>query len=75
MLTGHRLDLKWLDKAAKLLPESEEWGNYTIGEIYADYGYWKKALPYVEKTIKLNPNYENGNGKKQLEQIKKNVNK
>lgn len=66
---------KWFQKAAKLYPDAEVWGNYTIGDIYAKYGYWEKALPFVEKAIKLDPDYEGGKGKKRLEQIKKHVNK
>ncbi|MFH1537925.1 MAG: tetratricopeptide repeat protein [bacterium] len=65
----------WLQKAGKLYPEAEVWGNYTIGDIYADYGYWENALSFVEKAIKLEPDYEGGKGIKRLEQIKKHVNK
>lgn len=63
----------WLQKAAKLVPASDAWAFYTIGEIYSDFGEWMKALPYIEKALKIQPGYEGEKGKKLLEEARKNA--
>ena len=64
---------KWLQKAAELLPKDDAWAHFMIGDIYANFKHWQEALPFVEKALKIDPDYERGNGKKRLTQIKKHI--
>ncbi|MEW5945508.1 MAG: tetratricopeptide repeat protein [bacterium] len=62
---------KWLEKAGVMIPELDAWAHFTIGDIYADFGRWKEALPYIEKALEIDPDYEGGRGKKRLEQARR----
>jgi hypothetical protein len=44
-----------------------------IGDIYAMFNQWQKSVPFVEQALKIDPDYEHGNGKKRLAAIKKHL--
>ena len=64
---------KWLQKASGMIPKDDAWAHYMIGDIYAMFNQCQKAVPFVEQALKIDPDYEHGNGKKRLAEIKKNI--
>lgn len=66
---------KYLQKAASIIPDNDAWAHFTIGEVYSKFKKWDKAEAFVEKALDINPNYENGNGAKLLNQIRNQLNK
>ncbi|MEW6201074.1 MAG: tetratricopeptide repeat protein [bacterium] len=72
-LNDEKNAVKWLQKAAGLIPKDDAWAHFMIGDIYATFKLWNEALPFVEKALKIDPDYERGNGKKRLAEIKKHL--